>query len=366
MQKDVIDLLKNKIRGCLLGGAIGDALGYQIEFDIGVREKQVTRFKNDFGIISDDTQMTLFTAVSLIANKTQSIYLNSNVPQKEQVRDGYLDWFDTQTKKNRGSSTSWIKTIPALNNRRAPGTTCLTSLANRHAIGSIQSPINNSNGCGSVMRIAPCGIFENDPEKAGLLAAECAAITHGNKLAWISSYVCASMVSLLIHNDTTIEKALLQSIQLLENHEKLFYENQNGFFSLTPLSQFMTLVDRAIYLSKEPTPELEAIRYLGEGWNADEALAIALYACLKHSNDFEDAVVCAVNHDGDSDSTGAIAGNIIGAFLGIGRIPSYYKENIELRDVVLEIADDLYMLKVSTYDMCSENWKRKYIDCNQK
>jgi ADP-ribosylglycohydrolase len=57
--------LQDRVRGCILGGAIGDALGYQIEFVKNVKEKQVTRF-NGTGIISDDTQMTLFTANALM------------------------------------------------------------------------------------------------------------------------------------------------------------------------------------------------------------------------------------------------------------------------------------------------------------
>ena len=56
----------DKIRGSLIGGAIGDALGYQIEFSRGIKERQITKYNNDYGIISDDTQMTLFTANALI------------------------------------------------------------------------------------------------------------------------------------------------------------------------------------------------------------------------------------------------------------------------------------------------------------
>ena len=112
--------------------------------------------------------------------------------------------------------------------------------------------------------------------------------------------------------------------------------------------------------------DTDAIRMLGEGWTADEAFAIAIYSCLKYSNSFEDAVVCAVNHDGDSDSTGAIAGNIMGALLGYQNIPSYYKDNVELNEVIVEIADDIATISSKGANnglIQDSNWCKKYIDC---
>lgn len=77
------------------------------------------------------------------------------------------------------------------------------------------------------------------------------------------------------------------------------------------------------------------------GWVADEAAAIAIYCSLKYKDNFEDAIVAAANHDGDSDSTAAITGNIVGARVGYKNIPDYYKNNVELKDIILELSDDL-------------------------
>ena len=74
---------------------------------------------------------------------------------------------------------------------------------------------------------------------------------------------------------------------------------------------------------------------------AEETLAIAVYCALKHENDFDRALIAAVNHDGDSDSTGAVTGNLLGPRLGLTGIPSKYLEHLELRSVLLELADDL-------------------------
>ena len=96
-----------------------------------------------------------------------------------------------------------------------------------------------------------------------------------------------------------------------------------------------------MHLSEKDTEDSDAIRELGEGWVAEETLAIAVYCALKYEHDFEWALIAAVNHDGDSDSTGAVTGNLLGAQLGLTGIPSKYLEHLELKSVILELADDL-------------------------
>jgi len=85
-----------------------------------------------------------------------------------------------------------------------------------------------------------------------------------------------------------------------------------------------------------------AIEKIGQGWVAEETLAIAVYCTYKYIDDFEKAVIAAVNHAGDSDSTGAVTGNLVGAAVGYDAIPTHFKENLELHGVILHIADDLW------------------------
>ena len=81
-------------------------------------------------------------------------------------------------------------------------------------------------------------------------------------------------------------------------------------------------------------------------------LAIAVYCALKYERDFDKAIRVAVNHNGNSDSTGAVCGNILGAYLGYDAIPQKYKEHLELHDVIIEIADDLFNdCQISEYDL---------------
>ena len=108
---DLVDR-KNRIVGSLIGGAIGDALGYQIEFKRNVQDKEVTKYKDDKGIISDDTQMTLFTANGLIWRETRGAMKGIALLPPDAVYESYLDWLDTQNNtNNHDKKISWIKDI---------------------------------------------------------------------------------------------------------------------------------------------------------------------------------------------------------------------------------------------------------------
>ena len=121
-------------------------------------------------------------------------------------------------------------------------------------------------------------------------------------------------------------------------------------------------MEKAAELSQSDLSDIDAIGMLGEGWVAEETLAIAIFCALRYQNDFEGAVIAAVNHNGDSDSTGAVVGNILGAYLGMRAIPQKYLDTLELRSVILELADDLYTdLPVTEDGIRGSTWEEKYI-----
>ena len=68
---------------------------------------------------------------------------------------------------------------------------------------------------------------------------------------------------------------------------------------------------------------------------------------MKYFDNFEKAMIVSVNHGGDSDSTGAVTGNILGAAVGYNAIPQFYKEDLEMHDLILHMADDLYRGEVT-------------------
>lgn len=334
----------DKIQGCLIGGAVGDALGYTVEF---MKEDEIFdrfgsngiteySFSNGVALISDDTQMTLFTAYGLLLGKKESKNFGKLDGYLDCVFDCYKDWYQTQTSKYPlilKNKKSRLLNVKELYSSREPGYTCLKAL--RTGRGSINKPINDSKGCGGVMRVAPIGLFFSEDEftleKIVMFGAEAAALTHGHDLGYISAGALVHIIYLISQKDFTIIDAVEDMIKVVS---KIFYDKEH-------IHQFIEIVNRAISLSKSEIDDLSSIKMIGEGWVAEETLAIAIYCSLKYSNDFEKAIVASVNHSGDSDSTGSVTGNIIGAYLGIKAIPEKYLANLELKEVIIEMANEL-------------------------
>ena len=329
---------KNRIRGCIVGGAVGDALGYTVEFMQDYKifetygEKGISDFEliNGVGLISDDTQMTLFTADGILLAKddTKEAYLDS-------IYESYRDWVYMQLKSKPLSASrtpyGTLHKYSPLYESRAAGTTCIQNLMSENR-GSIAHPKNTSKGCGGVMRVAPIALAFIAPrysyEFVDTLGAEAAALTHGHDLGFIPAAMLVHIIKAIFHSP----KAPLRDI-ILEALDTTCYRFENS----PHITSFRALMDRAISLSKiSEIDDLEAIRDLGEGWVAEETLAIAVYCSLKYDYDFKAAIVASVNHSGDSDSTGAVTGNILGAYLGLGAIPKHWRKRIELKKLLFK------------------------------
>lgn len=134
------------------------------------------------------------------------------------------------------------------------------------------------------------------------------------------------------------------------------------------LQELCNIIDKAIMFSENDRPDEVNIRELGEGWVAEETLAIAIYCSLKYENDFSGGIIAAVNHDGDSDSTGAVTGNILGAIHGYDALEDKWKNSLELHDVLLEMADDLFFgCRMSEYGSYYDpDWFRTYVEMHRK
>ena len=362
----------DKYRGCILGGAVGDALGFAVEFmqdeaifrkygESGITEYELV---NGFAQISDDTQMTLFTANGLLLGTTRGMTRGIMGSYPSYISLCYKEWLRTQVEEyplEEKYPYTWLINIPELFDTRAPGNTCISAIESG-AVGTIQEPINRSKGCGGVMRVAPIGIYFGDkritPEEVDMIGAETAALTHGHELGYIPAAALVHILHRISHEDIELVDSVKDAISAME---KLFSNAHH-------IKEFSALMNRAIDLSKEDLDDLDAIRELGQGWVAEETLAIAVYCALKYPNDFEKAIIASVNHSGDSDSTGAVTGNILGAYLGMKAIPQKFIDNLELKDVILEIADDLYNdCKITEYGSYrDEVWEKKYIDKTYK
>lgn len=338
-----MDKIKNRVRGSLVGGAVGDALGYPVEFlsynDIlrVYGDNGITRYDladSERALISDDTQMTLYTACGLINAK------KSGVSIVEAVKRAYLEWLYTQRSITvRPYKECWITELLEVNALRAPGNTCLSALK---SIAANRAVVNDSKGCGGVMRIAPIALYGvahgiENIKVLDTLSAELSKMTHQHPLGYIPS----AFVNHLIYRLATSEDMIVDDVrgfvgESLVAVSELYPDNWRD------IEVFASLIHSAILLAEnEDMTDIEAIAELGGGWVAEETVAIAVYCTLRHFDDFESAVVAAVNHSGDSDSTGAVTGNIMGAIVGYSAIPQHFKRDLEHHDIILAVADDI-------------------------
>ncbi len=379
---------RSRVRGSLLGGAIGDALGYPIEFEfeksmeLPCKAEYILDRKTGKAVISDDTQMTLYTACGLLWGYTRSRMKGIGADFWHYIGKCYLDWLKTQEPSFEGNmDISWVSLLPEMNVRRDPGKTCLSALQNE--FGSVKTPMNDSKGSGGVMRIAPIPLYLAanhfaDQEYNLKTCAETAAITHGHPLGWLSAAALGNLLYDIMLN-FSLDYAVQETIETLQNEYGRYPETQ----------QMIALMKKAVSLAHAPHGEdpnlvasFDIMNELGEGWCGEQAFAVALFcvmACGSHGKGqenghgqengpgygLEQCLLNAVCHRGDSDTIGSIAGQIWGAYYGeasLQKCPQLL-QNLEMKDVILEIADDLVSnCKISEYSSYGDPaWAAKYL-----
>lgn len=364
------DLLRDRIKGCLIGGAAGDALGYAVEFsdESAIFSRYgadgITEYHKDpacaKALISDDTQMTLFTACGILNAVTKNKTSSDRIDVCAEISAAYCDWYHTQNTPFSHRETyphcTWLWDVPELFAPRAPGNTCLSALHARLTEGdpyNTDKANNNSKGCGGVMRVAPTGLYSGfyDGLSAARAAEKAAALTHGHPLGYLSAALMAHIIhdAVFCRGDKTLRQITEESLSAIQRQ----YHSD--------ADDLAAIIGKALAFSENDDTDLDNIHRLGEGWVGEEALALALYCCLKYSDDFDSCIIAAVNHRGDSDSTGAIAGNILGAWLGYSAISPKWTRDLELFDVIAELADDLNALDADDNTViCTAEWQRKY------
>lgn len=381
--------VKDCIRGSLMAGAAGDALGYPVEFmsrnAILARygDKGITEFKLDSdgkALVSDDTQMTLFTANGMLMGLTRGYMRGIGGDPKDYVDGAYIDWYYTQT-VNKVSERddfhyTWLRDLPELAHRRAPGITCLNACESLLAHRDVE---NNSKGCGGIMRVAPMGLFDASFKESGgsgfyqknvYLAeagAHIARVTHLHPLGYLPAALMTLLLSRIVPlTPDEVKESIIDIIN--DGLDVMMNMYGNDYAKYKEYLRALTL--KAVNLAHSNISDIQAIMQLGEGWTAEEAWAISLYCVIRHIDNMKEAIIAAVNHDGDSDSTGSITGNIMGAIYGYEAIKrerlfcpygKKFEDTIELHNIILSIADDLYTgCIISEYDPIDTPEKKQW------
>ena len=290
----------------LFGLALGDALGWKTEFS------KLSMIKSKYGeagiqdppdpaIYTDDTQMTIALTEGLL-----DAGLDADIDTEMQaVGKRFIEW----------------KNSPE--NNRAPGNTCMRGVgALENGYSWRESGIAHSKGCGSAMRVATIGyLYQHDEAKLREVAHMSGIITHGHPAAIAASVAGAYLVKLAL-DDVPPEKYLPRML--------VFCDGISTEFDTAVIK-----VDSALKMDNEEA----ALRFLGEGWVGDEAIALALYCVLRYPNNYVAAVRRGANTDGDSDSIACIAGGILGARLGLDAIPLDWRNRCENKTYLVDLAE---------------------------
>lgn len=348
------------VRGCMLGGAVGDALGAPVAHlslaDIRRRFgreglKDYVEAYGRLGAITADTQLTLFVAEGLVRAYVRACLKGICAPEAV-VQHALLRWCLTQQVKLSAEvatldnwADGWLIGERAIWARRAPGETCLAALSATVTLG--EHAKNDSKGCATVARVAPVGFVcrayaDDGSSPAYELGAAVSALTHGHPVGIMAGGAFALLVAYL-----TEGLELRRAVDAMA-----------GFLDRVPGSEVITrALATALNLVEEggeATPE--KVESLGGGWVAEEALAIAVY-CALMARDFEHGVRLAANHSGASGSTASLTGQLLGTASGADVIPARWLAVLELRGVIEEMAAALLAVRNETFDPEKE-WSR--------
>lgn len=274
---------------------------------------------------SDDTQMMLFTAEGLLRAYVRDVERGICHPPSV-IHHALLRWLLTQGERAavEVGEDGWLFGERRLWSRRAPGNTCLSALRASRSFG--QFAANDSKGCGGVMRVAPCAFFPNAFDNA----ADSAHMTHGHPTGYQAAGLFADILARIWCEGVSLLDTTTTSL--------VAHGDEPG------MEETRRIIEQVLALhiaGERPTPE--QIEHLGGGWIAEEALAIGLW-CALQADSLEEGVIAAVNHSGDSDSTGLIAGHFLGLIHGPNAIPQRWLEALELRDLIEQMAADIIQL----------------------
>ncbi len=300
--------MRSRCRGSLIGLAVCDALGTTAEFCPPGSFKPLAEIVGGgpFGLKrgqwTDDTSMALCLAESLIEKR--------GFDPADQL-ERYLRWY----RQGHLSSTGKCFDIGG------------TTSGALHAFERTREPYCGSTdprsaGNGSIMRLAPVPLFfADDPRKAVERSGDSSRTTHG---ARVCVDACRYMGALIVGAAGGAGKEELLSAM---------YCPAPGCWQDHPLAPEIEEIARGSFKRKEP-PAIKGTGYVVQ------SLEAALWAFHK-GEDFREGALLAVNLGDDADTTGAVYGQIAGAFHGYSGIPERWRDVIAQRELILRLADGL-------------------------
>ena len=355
-------------RGCLLGLAIGDAMGYpvdtktwpQIQEDYGPYGLMGYDLRNGYAEISSHTQLAAFSCNGMLLGLTRGQVYGKMAPFVRYVHLAQQEWAAGQRRYDQpGRNHFWVFRVSEMRHRHCTDTRMVETL-NRCKPGSLEDPVNKYDTPASLAAGIAAGIFGESgrlgQKETDRLGAECVALTHGHPMAFLPGAVAAHLVSACLrHADKPLKALIRESLKALQSQFQRDFPRE--------VSQITALAEQAMSLAEERLMQpVRAMERLKCDTGA-EVLAGAIYAALLCEEDFDNAMVVAVNHSGRSAAVGCLTGAILGARIGQEDLPDFYMDGLYIADVLQELANDLVqgcpMVKGNL--LFDGDWESKYL-----
>ena len=346
-------------KGCLLGLAVGDAMGYpvdgktwaEIQEDYGPNGLLGYDLANGSAEASSYTQVAAYVGNGLLLGTTrgkQSEYLRYiSVSLREWARSQHFP-------RDPERSYCWVSKVSRMRKRRCKDARMLDALR-MDPLGTPERPINRTATAGGLPGAVMVGLAYDPkyllPQQVGVLGAQTVALTHGNALAFLSGSVLAyCMAGILQEPELSLAEQFRQGIAAMESrYGEKFPQSK----------EVSSILHKAIVMASGEDDPQQAMEGLSCR-DAHECLAGAMYACLKSPEDFDGGMILAVNHSGRSAAVGALVGAILGAKLGVEALPEFYLESLECADVLTELAGD-FAVGSPISGLFDDDWDHKYI-----
>ena len=353
-------------RGCLLGLAVGDAMGYTVDAktldeicaDYGPNGLLGYDLVNGYADVTSYTQLAAFSANGLLMGLTRGQLQGRMAPLVRYIGLALREWSRSQHYCQQERNYCWLSQVPEIKRRRCMDTWMLSVLGGS-ALGTLEEPANHSNHPAALTVVIPVALLSAQlslpQEEVDLLGAEAVALTHGSPEAFLSGAVLTHMLSRIVQGcDMAPSELVRDTMDAIQIQFGRQYHQTTTVWEALQLAQTLA--------SSETVTQMEAMERL-RCRTAPEVLAGALYAWLTCRGDFDAAMITAVNHSGRSAAVGAVVGTILGATLGYAALPEFYLESLEPTQILLELANDMVQgcpMEIGS-NLFDDDWDRKYL-----
>lgn len=346
-------------RGCLLGLAVGDAMGYTVD------SKSWDEICADYGpngllgydLVNGTADITSYT--QLCAFMCNGLMLGA-IRGNPELLPRYMamsmrEWAKSQQFRGTTEKTNcWLAQVPQMRRRHCMDTRMLDALS-RDTFGTPEKPMFRSTTPASITTAVAVGLgvlpANIEPQRIGDLGAQAVAFTHGDPDSFLAgAFVSYAIAAILQEPDTALSAHFTRASDAVS----LLYTDR-----YPETEAVLGKIRRAMELTRdaELTP-LAAMTLLG-CTTASECVAGAVYAAMIHMSNFDEGMIAAVNHSGRSAAVGALTGAFLGARLGADALPEFYLESLESAPVLCELADDLTQAKM-VMRIFDDSWDSKY------